>query len=80
MDTNDKSLEMAEKVIEGLNFLHTHNLDVNNDNDIKITIEAVGIINATDKDVEQFKMLLQNSDVFLDKKARIKTKEEELPN
>jgi len=78
MDTKDPAAEKTELVIKALAYAHEHNLDINNRDDVKKILEA---LNAGDEDVEEFMNLLQNSDTFMEMKAKEKESEKtDLPN
>lgn len=78
MDTKDPAVEKTELVINALAYAHEHNLDINNRDDVKKILEA---LNAGDEDVDEFMNLLQNSDAFMEMKAKEKESEKtDLPN
>ncbi len=66
MNTNDPVEEKSILVIGGLEYAHSHELNINNIDDVKKILEA---IDAKDENPEEFMELLQNADAFMEMKA-----------
>ncbi len=79
MDTKDPVIEKLELVIDSLRYAHENNLDINNSDDI------AKILKANDpehkENVEEFVMLLKNTEAYMEMTAREKEdKTTDLPN
>lgn len=77
MATNDPVAEKSELVLDALQYAHSHNLDINDIEDVKKILEALN----AEENPEEFMELLQNADAFMDMTAKEKEhKKSDLPN
>ncbi len=76
----DKAVEKTELAIKALDYAHTHNLDINNKDDVKKILETLDPQHISNEKVEEFVILLQDADSFMEMTAKIKTEKTNLPN
>jgi hypothetical protein len=75
----DPVTQKSELIIDALQYAHDHELDVQNEADVRNILDVLDP-NHT-QDVAEFIELLKTSDVFMAMKAKeIKSKEPQLPN
>jgi hypothetical protein len=78
---NNKAKEKTELVINALEYAHEHELDINNNEDVKKILENVDDRYIDENEVEEFMALLQNADTFMEMNAsKKKLKKKDLPN
>ena len=74
-------VEKTELVINALDYASTHNLDVNNKEDVRRIAEAVDPEHISNEDIEELMKLLQATDTFMDMEAAKKESiKSDLPN
>lgn len=65
---NNQATTKSELIIDALQYAHDHNLDINNDSDVKKILEVLDP--GHNENLAEFSELLKTSDSFLDQKAR----------
>lgn len=81
MNQNDKTIKKTELIIRVLEYAQKHKLDINDRNDVKKILETFNPTPMTTEELDEFMMLLQNADTFMEMSALKKSKEEsKLPN
>lgn len=75
---NDTVTKKSELVIDALQYAHDHNLDINNNDDVKKILEVLDPEHK--ENVTEFAELLATSDTFMGMKARDLKAEDKLPN
>jgi len=65
----DPAIEKTELVINALDYASTHNLDINNKEDVRKIAEAVDPEHVSNEDIEELIKLLQATDTFMDMEA-----------
>lgn len=74
---DEKVIKKSELVIEVLDYAHEHNLDINDKATVKKILEHLD----PKQDIEEFMMLLQNADTFLEMTdSKKESKKPNLPN
>lgn len=76
----DKTVEKTELLINALDYAHTHNLDINNKDDVKKILEALDPSHMSEDHVEAFMRLLQDTDTFMEMTIKKKSEKVRLPN
>ncbi len=65
---NNQATTKSELIIDALQYAHDHNLDINNDSDVKKILEVLDP--GHEENVLNFTKLLKTSDTFLGMKAQ----------
>ncbi len=69
MDTDEQTLKRTELIIKALNYANEHNLDINNEENVKKILEAVDT-EKTIQDIEEFMQLLQAGNALIEKDVK----------
>lgn len=77
---DNRATEKTELVIKALDYAHKHNLDINDKAAIKKILEQVDPEHTDEHDVDEFMLLLQNADMFMEMTAKKKFEQNDLPN
>ncbi len=76
----DKPTEKAALVINALDYARTHNLEINNKQDVKKILEALDPLHTSEEEVKEFMKLLQDTDTLMEMIDKNKTEKTNLPN
>jgi len=76
----DKPTEKATLVINALDYARTHNLEINNKQDVKKILEALDPLHTSEEEIEAFMKLLQDTNTLMEMIDKNKTEKTNLPN
>lgn len=76
----DKPNEKTALVINALDYARTHNLEINNRQDVKKILEALDPLHTSEKEIEEFMKFLQDTNTLMEKIDKNKTEKTNLAN
>ncbi len=70
MNNNDQVIKKTELVIDALSYAHKNQLDINNEDDVKVILKAVDPEQADNTDVVEFMGLLKAANTLMKEDAK----------